>query len=218
MKKTRTQRLIITALMLAIAFAIAWICQLIPFLSLPFGGGFTIASMLPIVVVAYMFGTRWGLLTGLVYAIIQMLMGHATVAGLFVPGSDSYMILYKALLVCLIDYILAYTVLGLGGVFRDVCRSKATALCLGSIFAVSLRYIAHIVSGAIFYGTWAEWFFGQEGLPLGQTILANFSGTSLAVIYSVVYNGLYMIPEIIITAVAALVIARLPMIARCEVK
>lgn len=216
MKKTRTQRLIITALMLAIAFAIAWICQLIPFLSLPFGGGFTIASMLPIVVVAYMFGTRWGLLTGLVYAILQMMMGHSTVSGLFMPGSDSYMILYKALLVCLIDYLIAYTALGFGGIFRGM-KSKAAALCLGSIVALALRYLAHIVSGAIFYTSWAEWFFGQEGLPLGQTILANFSGTSLAVLYSIVYNGLYMIPEIVITAVAAIVVARIPMIARCEV-
>ena len=80
-----------------------------------------------------------------------------------------------------------------------------------------MRYIAHIVSGYIFFGAWAEWFFTQEGFySIGQTILGAFSGKALSLIYSVFYNGLYMIPEIIITAVVAVPVSRIPLIRRAE--
>jgi thiamine transporter len=69
---------------------------------------------------------------------------------------------------------------------------------------LSLRYIVHIISGTVFFGSWAEWFFSQEGFySVGEKILSSFSGNTLALIYSAFYNGLYMIPEIIMTAVAA---------------
>jgi thiamine transporter len=96
---------------------------------------------------------------------------------------------------------------------RNKIKNKTIALCLGSIFALLLRYIAHIFSGAIFYGAWAEWFFSQEGFyAFGAKVLEAFSGGTLALIYSVVYNGLYMIPEIVITTVAAVIISRIPQI------
>lgn len=86
---------------------------------------------------------------------------------------------------------------------------------MGSVAALMLRYIIHIISGTIFFGAWAEWFFTQEGFyKIGQTILDTFSGNSLALVYSIFYNGLYMIPEIIITAVAAGVVGAVPVIGR----
>ena len=209
--KKRTQALTVGAIMIAFSVSISAICAVMPFLNLPFGGGFTIASMLPIILVAYMFGTKWGLLTAFVYSIMQMLLGFNTVSAFFLPG-DSQMLWYRALIVCLIDYVIAYTVLGFGGIFRNK-YGAGKALVLGSIFAVSLRYIAHIVSGAIFFGTWAEWFFTQEGFPAwGQTIIETFSGGSLATVYSIIYNGTYMIPEIIITAVVAYLVTRITQI------
>jgi thiamine transporter len=167
--------------------------------------------MLPIIVVAYMYGTKWGLLTAFVYSFMQMLLGFNTVSSFFLPG-DSQMIFHRAIIVCLIDYVVAYTVLGLGGVFRKKFGARK-ALCLGSIFAITLRYLAHIVSGAIFFGTWAEWFFTQEGFPAwGQAILNSLSGDTLSLVYSIIYNGTYMIPEIIITAVVACFVTRIPQI------
>ncbi len=216
MKKTKTQRLVLTAMMLAVAAVLALLCQFIPFLNQAFGGGFTVASMLPIVIVAYMFGTRWGLFAGLVYAVLQMLMGYSTVSAFFIPGSDGYMILWQAILVILIDYIIAYSVLGFGGIFRERL-GKTPALCLGCVVALGLRYLAHIVSGAIFFGQWAEWFFSERG-AFGEAILGTFSGASLSVVYSIVYNGMYMIPEIVVTTVIAAVVAQLPQIAVCRVE
>jgi thiamine transporter len=210
-KKQRTQALTVSAIMIAFATSISAICAVMPFLNLPFGGGFTIASMLPIIIVAYMYGTKWGLLTAFAYSILQMLLGFNTVSAFFLPG-DSQMLWWRAVLVIFIDYILAYSVLGLGGVFRKKFETKK-AIVLGSIFAISLRYISHILSGAIFFGTWAEWFFTQDGFySWGQKILETFSGASLATVYSIIYNGTYMIPEIVITAIVACFVTRVPQI------
>ena len=209
--KIRTEALTVGAIMIAFAVTISALCAALPFLNLPFGGGFTIASMLPIILVAYMYGTKWGVLTAFVYSIIQMLLGFNTVSAFFLPG-DSQMLWWKAILVCLIDYVIAYTVLGFGGIFRGRFETRK-ALCLGSIFAIFLRYVAHVLSGAIFFGTWAEWFFTQDGFPSwGQSILDSFSGDSLSIIYSIIYNGTYMIPEIIITAIVACFVTRIPQI------
>lgn len=216
MKKTKTQRLILTAMMLAVATAIALICQVVPFLNAAFGGGFTVGSMLPIVIIAYMFGTKWGLFCGLVYAVLQLLMGYSTVTAFFMPSSDSYMVFGHAILVILIDYIIAYTLLGTGGIFRNKL-GKIPALCLGCVVALSLRYLAHVISGAIFFGTWAEWFFSEMG-AFGDSILSTFSGASLSVVYSICYNGMYMIPEIIVTTFLAAVIGNLPQITPCRVE
>ena len=80
--------------------------------------------------------------------------------------------------------------------------------------ALSLRYIVHIISGAIFFGAWAEWFFTQEGFySIGAKIMETFSGAELSIAYSVFYNGLYMIPEIIITTIVAAILGKVPKIA-----
>ena len=192
----KTKKLVVSAILIALATVLS---VLQPF-QLPFGGGITIASMMPIVIIAYVYGTKQGLFAGLVYAVLQMLLGAKTVGSFFMPG-ESQMVLWQALCVCFLDYIVAYSVLGFGGVFKKCIKNEFLGVCLGAIFALTLRYIVHIISGAVFFGAWAEWFFTPDGFyAIGNTIIQNFSGTGLAVIYSVFYNGLYMLPEIIITA------------------
>ena len=219
----KTERLTTSAIMLALAATLAITCALIPFLNLPFGGGFTIASMLPIVLVSYMYGLKWGLFTSFTYAFLQIMMDLAlgtsssVIMALFMPTSDGYMGAFAGVSILVIDYLIAYTVLGFGGIFRNKIKNKSLSLCLGAILVLTLRYVAHIASGAIFYGAWAEWFFSQEGFyAIGAKILEHFSGGVLALIYSVFYNGLYMIPEIIITAVAAVVVSAIPLIKKKE--
>ena len=203
----------LSSMMIAIATVLALICEYIPFLNLPFGGGFTVASMLPIVLVSYMFGIRWGLGCAFTYSIVQMLVGFRTVSAFFMPSADNYAgSLWAAVAICLIDYVVAYTALGFGGAVRGI-RNKTLGIVAAVVFALSLRYIAHIVSGCIFFGAWAEWFFGQEGFySIGRGILGTFSGGALSLVYSVFYNGLFMIPEIVITSIVAIPISRLPQI------
>ncbi|MBQ9880878.1 MAG: energy-coupled thiamine transporter ThiT [Clostridia bacterium] len=206
-----TRRLTESALMIAIAAVIELISKLVG-LELPFGGTITIASMFPIILISYRHGVRWGLLTGFVYSLVQIVLGVKTVSAMFLPGDDQ-MILWQAICVCLLDYVLAYTVLGFGGIFRNVIKKPALGLALGVVVALLLRYLVHIVSGAIFYGAWAEWFFSQEGFySIGSKILERFSGASLSIVYSIFYNGLYMIPEIVITTVVAAVLGNVPQI------
>ena len=225
MKRTeQTKRLTTSAVMLALAMVLAMVCALIPFLNLPFGGGFTVASMLPVVIISYMYGMKWGFFSAAIYSVIQIVMDlylgkGSTIMALFMPNSEDFMGFGAAIAILIIDYLVAYTLLGFGGAFRKVIKNKPLALTLGVVFALSLRYIAHIVSGYIFYGAWAEWFFSQENFyAIGGWILEHFSGNALAVIYSIFYNGLYMIPEIVITAVAALIVGRLPVIKMSEVE
>ncbi|MBR3715620.1 MAG: energy-coupled thiamine transporter ThiT [Clostridia bacterium] len=221
----KTNRLTVSAVMLALATVLAMVCAIIPFLNLPFGGGFTVASMLPIVIIAYMYGVKWGFFVSFTYSVIQIILdlylgkGGSTIMALFMPSSEDYMGIVAAISILVIDYIVAYTVLCLGGVFRNKIKNKTLAIVLGVILALGARYICHIVSGYIFYGAWAEWFFTQEGFyKIGSTILGAFEGKGLALIYSIFYNGLYMIPEIVITALAAVPVSRISNISKVDLK
>lgn len=212
MKKS-TVRLVESALLLAIAAVIEMVSKMLG-LELPFGGTITLASMFPVVLIAYKYGVKWGLLSGFTYSLIQILLGVKVVSAMFLPGDDQ-MVLWHAICVVILDYIVAYTALGLGGIFKGKFKKDSVGLALGAFVALFARYIVHIVSGAIFYGAWAEWFFSQEGFyTIGEKILTNFSGTGLAIVYSIFYNGLYMIPEIIITVVVALILGNIPQIVK----
>ncbi len=206
-KKQNTERLVISAVFIAVASVLS----LLQPIALPMGGGITIMSMLPIVILSYRYGIKWGAVSAFIYSVIQMFLGFSTVSAFFIPG-DNYQVWWKAILIVLLDYIVAYTCMCLGGLFRK-SGNVSTALCLGSIVALSARYLVHILSGAVFFGTWAEWWFSDVMAgEFGATVLSSYSGFSLALIYSVFYNGLYMIPEIIITAVGAFVIGKIPAI------
>jgi thiamine transporter len=217
----KTKRLTVSAIMLATAVILALISSPIP--PLPFGGSFTIASMLPIVLIAYMYGTKWGLFSAFTYAVIQIIMDlmlgkGSTLLAYFLPNSEDFMGFGVAIGILLLDYFIAYTVLGLGGVLRNKMH-KVPAIILGVLIALGARYAVHIVSGYLFFGTWAEWFFTQEGFyAIGNVILNAFSGQLLAIVYSIFYNGLYMIPELVITAVCASGIAWIPYIKKYDVK
>lgn len=203
----KTLRMVETGILLAIATVLSVIQ---PY-QLPFGGGITIASMLPIVLISYRHGVKWGLFSGFIYGLLQMATGFGTVKGFFVP--EDYAI-WAGIGIVLFDYVIAYTVLGFGGIFRSKLKSTS-ALCLGTVIALLFRYIVHIISGAVFFGAWAEWFFTQDGFyAIGAKIVENFSGASLALIYSVFYNGLYMLPEIIVTVIVAYVLSKVPAIAK----
>ncbi len=194
--KMKTKKLVTSSMLIAIATVLS-IFQ--PF-SLPFGGGITICSMLPIVLLAYIYGTRHGLFCAFVFSLLQLLLGGKTISAFFLPGEEQ-MALWQALSVCFLDYIAAYTLLGFSGVFKGKIKNDALAISLGAVLGLSLRYLAHIISGAIFFGAWAEWFFTQEGFyRIGSAIMSTFSGGGLSLIYSIFYNGTYMLPEIIITA------------------
>ena len=211
--KTKTKRLTESAMLLAIAIVLELVAKMfIP--EMPFGGQVTLVSMLPVVLISYRHGMKWGFVASFTYALLEMALGAKTVSAAFLPGyfGDGTMIV-NALAMCLLDYVLAFTVLGLGGIFRNKMENKGAALACGSLVALGARYLCHIVSGYILFGGYAEWYFTQEGFPAwGAKLVQNMGPQLLGIVYSVVYNGMFMIPEIVFTTIVALIIARIPKI------
>ena len=182
----------------------------------PFGGQITLVSMLPVVLISYRHGVRWGFLAAFTYALLEMALGAKTVSAAFLPGyfGEGSMIL-KALVMCLLDYVLAFSLLGLGGCLRNKVERPGNALMGGSLVALFARYVAHVLSGTILFSGWASWYFTQDGFPAwGAKLVESLSPEMLGVVYSMVYNAMYMVPEMILTAVAAVLLARIPGIAR----
>ena len=211
--KTKTRKITESAMLLAVAIVLE-LCSKMFIPEMPFGGQITLVSMLPVVLISYRHGVKWGLVSGLAYAMIEMAIGAKTVAAAFQPGyfGDGTMIV-NALIMCVLDYVVAFTVLGIGGCFRNKLENPGVGLMCGSLVALGARYVAHIASGYILFAGWAEWFFTQEGFPAwGAQLVASLSPELLGLTYSVVYNGMYMVPEIIITAVVSLLLARIPKI------
>lgn len=161
----------------AIMIALSTILSLIKIFDLPYGGSITAGSMLPIVIIAYRYGTAKGLITGLAYSVIQLIFGL---------GSVSYATSWVAgVAIIMLDYIIAFTVTGLGGIFRKKTNDNQTSsIIFGALLVCILRYICHIISGCT---VWAG-----VSIP-----------SSDGLIYSVSYNATYMIPETIIVLLLA---------------
>ena len=211
--QNKTQRLTESAMLLAVAIVLELVSKMfIP--EMPFGGQVTLASMLPVVLISYRHGVKWGLVSGVAYAFIQMAIGARTVAAAFQPGyfGDGRMLL-NAFLMCALDYLLAFTLLGLGGIFRNRVKGPGAALACGSLVALGARYLAHVLSGYILFSGWAEWFFTQEGFPgWGMALVEKLTPGVLGLVYSLVYNAMYMVPEMVITAIVAAFLGRVPQI------
>lgn len=174
-QQTSVRRLVESAIMVALAVVLS----LIKLAELPYGGSVTCASMLPILVIAYRNGPLWGLGSGLVFSVVQLVTGLSVLS--YVTGWQS------VLAVILLDYIFAFVVSGLGGLFRKQGRSQETALIFGALLVSVLRFFFHVVSGAT---VWAGLSI-PDGAALG---------------YSLVYNATYMIPETIVLLIATLYI------------
>ncbi len=160
----------------AVMIALATILSLLKLIDLPYGGSITLASMLPILLIAYRYGTAWGLFTGFVHGVVQSVLGNSVLS--YVTGALS------VATVIVFDYFLAFAVIGLGGLFRNWIKRQNAALLAGAVVAGFFRYLCHVISGCT---VWA-------GLSIP---------TAGALAYSCVYNATYMIPETLVLALAA---------------
>lgn len=176
MEISKTQRMTECAVMLALATALSYVTVY----TLPMGGSITAFSQVPIVVIGYRHGYKWGLGTGLVYGILQMfLQGLGNFA--YVSGITAYLILI------LMDYLLAFMSLGLGGALFSR-HNSAISVGVAATVGSALRFICHFVSGVTIWGDYA-------------------GGWQNVWIYSLTYNGSYMLAECIITIVGATALA-----------
>jgi len=163
---------------IAILGAISFILDKIGF-SLPQGGSITL-SMLPIVLMAFRWGFAGGMLTGFTSGLLQLITGGYV----FTPIQAG------------LDYFVAYTLVGVAAVTGGwLARSSArgskggmiAAIVVGTAIGGLLRYIIHFFGGIVFFGNYA---------PEGQPVW----------LYSLIYNGTYMIPATILSSLVAVLL------------
>ena len=175
-----TKKLTVSAMLIALATVLAVVSKIIPGTWL-WGGSVTLASMLPIAVAGMLLGTKWGVISALVYSVLQMIMG-------FYPPPVQNALYY--FLVVMLDYVLAFGVIGTAGMFYRLLGKKVWAIPFSCAVVTTLRFACHFISGILIWGAYA----GE-----GQSVY----------IYSLIYNGTYMLPEIVITIVSAALLAGL---------
>lgn len=176
MKKITTRKLVESALLIAVATVLSLVK-----IDLPFGGGVTIVSMLPLVLASHRYGWKWGVVTAFVYSVLQLILGLDNV------GYATNFVM--ALGVIFLDYIIAYTVIGLSGVFGK----DRKAVAIGILVTFCLRFVCHLITGAWIWGEWMPEEF------MGLTMTGPW-------LYSFLYNGWYMLAEIVLTEIVAMLI------------
>ncbi len=161
----------------ALCIALSFLLSNIRLYRMPQGGSITPASMLPLMLFAYAFGVVPGLLTGLAYGLLQLIQMPTILTPFQV----------------ILDYPLAFAVLGFAGVLRGWVQKggdEYAALAVGVFLAALLRYACSTLSGVLFFAEYAE---GSGYSPL---------------VYSLVYNGSYMLPEMLICLAIALLVGK----------
>lgn len=178
MNISKTRKLTECAVMIALATVLSYI----KVFELPMGGAITAFSQVPIVIIGFRHGWKWGTFTGVVHGVLQLLLqGLGNFA--YVKGIGAYLILI------FMDYVLAFAVLGLGGsFFRKSIKNQSLAIGAGAAAASAMRFLCHFISGVTIWGDYAE-------------------GWSGVWIYSLTYNGSYMLAECIVTVIGTAALA-----------
>ena len=158
MRNKNVKYLVLCAVLIALSIGL----NQIKLLHLPYGGSITLLSMLAATLAGYFCGPKWGLASGLALGLLNLIFGGYVVHPVQLA----------------LDYILAFTALGLSGFFTE----KKSGLYIGYIVAIVGRFICSFLSGFIFFAEYAP-----EGMN--------------PTLYSFVYNGITIGAEGIITLI-----------------
>ena len=162
----------------AILIALSTVLSLIKIWQMPLGGSLTLLSMLPICYISIRHGLKWGIGAAFVYSCIQLSMDIAAAMGWGLNAARwAGMIAF--------DYIIPFTALGVAGIFA---KKGIKGIIAGTTLALVLRFLSHVISGSIIFDIW---------MPEGW---AN------PFIYSIAYNGTFMLPELILTLIGAAIV------------
>ena len=160
----------------ALLIALATVLSIVKLFELPYGGSITAFSVVPIVIISFRYGVKWGMLSGFVFSLIQLLLGAHTLS--YATSAVA------AIAIILLDYIFAFSFFGLASLFKKQIKNDSVSAATGTFFVCVIRYIFHVISGC--------------------TVWAGISiPTGAALVYSLSYNATYMIPETIINVAMA---------------
>lgn len=155
---------------IALSFALSYI----KFFEMPQGGSITLASMLPVMLFAYVYGPKKGLLVGLIYGALQAMQ-------------DAYLVHPAQFL---LDYPIAFSMIAFTGVFANVKgleKLPQIKFALGAVIVGALRFLAHLLSGVFAFGAYA--------IDVGQS---NFW------LYSAGYNSFVFVDLILVVVVGVI--------------
>ena len=159
----------------AIMVVLAQILGHLKLWEMPWGGSICL-SMLPIFLFACRWGVGPGLMSGFVLGVLQFMFD-----GGFALGWQSI----------IGDYLVAFTVLGLAGLFRG----RASSIYLGTVVGSAARFLVHYVVGATIWAKYMpETFFGM-------TMTTPW-------FYSLLYNGFYMVIDMVLCLVIFVLLAK----------
>lgn len=165
----------------ALMVALSTLLGYIPLFEMPMGGAITLCSMAPLAVASYRHGIKWGLGTAGVHGLLQMMLGFKNVL---------YATTLIAMIGCvLLDYIIAFGAMGLACVFAKPFANKSAGYAVGVVATGLLRLACSFLSGILIWGGYAP-----EDMPVW--------------LYSLQYNASYMLPEILITAIATVAVMK----------
>lgn len=160
--------------------ALSCVLSVITIYTLPQGGSITAFSQVPIIVLSYRHGLKWGAFSGFVLSVFQLISGVANFS--YVNTVWAY------IAVAMLDYLVAFTVLGLGGMFRGKIKNQAVSIGLGAGIVSVIRLVCHFLSGVT---VWADYADGWQNVW----------------IYSLAYNGSYMGVETAITVLGVVLLS-----------
>lgn len=183
MQNKKTQILVEGAAMVALSTVLSFI----RIIRLPWGGSVTLLSMLPIFIFSIRRGAKSGLVVSFLYSLVQFSQG--VMDGIFGWGLTPIMLIGCIFL----DYIGAFSVLGIAGIFR---KKGLPGWTCGICLAITLRFIMHFLSGVVIWHSFGE--------------LWNSFSTENTFVYSFLYNGFYMALEMIFTVAGAIALLKAP--------
>lgn len=164
-KEYNAKTLTYGAVCISLSFALSYV----KFFQLPQHGSVTFASLLPLCLYSYMFGTRKGVIAGVVYGLLQFIQ------------SPSF---YEPMQV-LLDYPIAFGAIGLAGISRNFKFLKGNIFAeftVGSTIAILLRYVSHVISGYFVFSSWREAGY----TPLTWSLVYNtYAIADLAIVLAV---------------------------------
>ena len=155
----------------AMLVALAHVLSYVKLMQLPNGGSLT-PAMFPILFYAHRWGLGKGLMAGFVFGLLQLIFD-----GAYAWGWQSM----------LLDYLVAFTPLGLAGLFRG----KPWGIFPGTALGCAARFLVHYYSGVTIYRI------------LVPTEIPGIGVFDDPVLYSLVYNGVYMLPNMLLAMAIA---------------
>ncbi|MDO5602890.1 MAG: energy-coupled thiamine transporter ThiT [Oscillospiraceae bacterium] len=193
---SRTRILVEGALMTALATILSFI----PIFELPHGGSITLVSMLPLLVMSFRHGPKWGMFTAFVNSLVQLFLGLKNLAYCQTLGAQIGCIL--------LDYILGFTVLGLAVVLAKPFKHKLAGVAFSSTAVCLLRFLCSFLSGYIVWKDYDYAFEWMNNFGWGAWFTQHLGQDALCWVYSFFYNASYMLPEIVLTIIGILLLYR----------